>query len=64
MKPEPISKHVVCSCCGLNWEAHGPKPTMEKCVELLKAEVAKRPRLQAQITGTNGYGFQNVWYAA
>lgn len=44
-KPEPINKHIVCSVCEQNWEAHGPKPTLEKCVELLKAELAKRPTI-------------------
>ena len=46
MKPEPISKYIVCSLCGMNWDEHGEKPTAEKCVELLKAEMAKRPRYQ------------------
>ena len=41
-KPEPINKHIVCSACGLEWEKHGEKPTLEKCVELLKAELATR----------------------
>lgn len=50
-KPEPIHKHIVCSACGMNWEAHGEKPTLEKCVELLKAELVKRPRL-GQFSGT------------
>jgi hypothetical protein len=41
-KPQPVNKTVVCSICGLDWEKHGKAPTMEKCVALLKAELAKR----------------------
>lgn len=59
MKPEPINKHIVCSMCGLDWEQHGAKPTLEKCVELLKAEVK---RLSAhppqQFLATSGYNPQ------
>lgn len=42
-KPEPVNKLVVCSMCGLDWARHGASPTAEKCVELLKADIAKRP---------------------
>ena len=49
-KPEPISKHIVCSACGLPWDAHKARlkaktamPTLEDCVALLKSELAKRP---------------------
>jgi hypothetical protein len=42
VKPEPITKHIVCSLCGLNWEQHGENPGAEKCIELLKAELARR----------------------
>lgn len=38
--PRPVNKHVVCSVCGLDWERHGKNPTTEKCVELLKADLA------------------------
>lgn len=41
-KPEPIPTLVSCSVCGLSWDAHGEKPTLLDCVELLKAELAKR----------------------
>jgi hypothetical protein len=51
-KPEPRPLKVVCSSCGLDWEEHGEKPTLETCVELLKAEVAKRPRFS--IAATSG----------
>lgn len=44
MKPEPKPLKIVCSNCGMDWEAHGPKPTVDKCVELLKAELARRPK--------------------
>lgn len=40
-KPEPVAKQVVCSQCGLDWDKHGDNPTIEKCVEMLKAEVAR-----------------------
>jgi hypothetical protein len=51
-KPEPISKHIVCSTCGLSWEAHGKEPTLETCVELLKAEVVKRLVYQPSTTSS------------
>jgi hypothetical protein len=55
-KPEPINKHIVCSLCGLDWEKHGEKPVIEKCVELLKAELAKRPPVfRPQTFGYGGY---------
>ena len=53
MKPEPKPTHVVCTVCGLAWDAHesafpakGKKPavTLDDCVRVLKAELAKRPR--------------------
>jgi len=43
-KPEPISKYIVCSECGLSWENH-KKKSIDECVRLLKAELARRPRL-------------------
>lgn len=43
-KPEPVNKHIVCSVCGLEWEKHGSAPTVEKCVELLKAELVAARR--------------------
>lgn len=42
MKPEPKTVKIVCTACGLDWEAHGAKPTLAKCVTLLRAELAKR----------------------
>jgi hypothetical protein len=42
MKPEPKVTKRVCTLCGLDWGLHGAKPTVETCVELLKAELAKR----------------------
>jgi hypothetical protein len=48
-KPKPVSKQVVCSECGLPWDEHtkGRKtdPTADVCVRLLRAELAKRPRM-------------------
>jgi hypothetical protein len=57
-KPEPINKHIVCSLCGLDWEKHGANPTIEKCVGLLKAELASRPLFRSNIigSGSNWYG--------
>ncbi len=63
-EPEPVNKHVVCSVCGLDWDRHEYKPTskrtIEKCVELLKkdlaeaqASLAKRPFAQ-WATAANG----------
>lgn len=43
MKPEPKTIKVVCTACGLDWDAHGTKPTLAKCVDLLKIELAKKP---------------------
>lgn len=51
-KPEPISKHVVCSECGQPWDKHGDKPTLETCVKLLKAELAKPRPYAMQIAGS------------
>jgi len=41
--PEPKPTAIVCSVCGLEWKRHGKTPTLEKCIELLKAEVARKP---------------------
>jgi hypothetical protein len=54
MKPEPKPLQIVCSCCGLDWEKHGAKPTLAKCVELLKAELAKRSRPQTYFYASAG----------
>lgn len=42
-KPEPVHKGATCSVCGLDWDRHVQPPTIETCVELLKAELASRP---------------------
>ena len=39
--PTPIPSAHKCSVCDLDWKRHGEKPTLEKCVELLKAECAR-----------------------
>lgn len=44
--PKPLTVKVVCNVCGMDWKAHGPKPTLEACVRLLKAELLKRPPQQ------------------
>lgn len=43
--PKPKTLKVVCDVCGLDWAAHGEKPTLEKCVELLRAELAELAKL-------------------
>ena len=61
-RPKPISKSVVCSECGLPWAKHtaGRKtdPTLDVCVRLLKAELAKPryPFMQSQLSSASGYG--------
>jgi hypothetical protein len=40
LKPEPVPKSIVCSLCGLDWKRHDAKQTVEKCIELLKADLA------------------------
>jgi len=42
-KPNPVHVNVICSECGLSWDAHGPRPTLDDCVRLLRAELARRP---------------------
>jgi hypothetical protein len=44
--PKPKTVKVVCDVCGQDWKAHGTRPTLEDCVPLLKAELAKRPVYQ------------------
>jgi hypothetical protein len=52
MAPQPRTVKVVCSDCGLPWEAHtkGRKtaPTADVCVRLLNAEVARLNGLRQQ----------------
>lgn len=56
IKPEPISKHSVCSACDQPWDAHGDEPTLETCVKLLKAELAK-PRPYPMTLSGSASGF-------
>lgn len=42
-KPTPVSKWIVCSVCDLDWNAHGPSPTLMDCVRLLKARGVYQP---------------------
>lgn len=44
MQPKPKNVKVVCEACGLDWAKHGEKPTLATCVDLLKAELASRPK--------------------
>ena len=73
-KPEPISKHIVCSECGLPWDAHTKRlksksatPTHADCIALLKAELAKRPHALQQYAmsqaGTSGTA-SNFYFAS
>lgn len=38
--PKPVITARTCSVCGLPWDDHGKRPTINKCVELLKAALA------------------------
>ena len=51
-KPEPKTVSVVCSVCDQPWDKHGAKPTLEDCVRLLKAELAKRSVYPRQFLGS------------
>jgi hypothetical protein len=58
-KPEPKPTAIVCTLCGLGWDRHEKlmktkteKPTAETCVELLKADLAARPRYAPAFSGT------------
>lgn len=42
-KPTPVSKWIVCSVCDLDWNAHGPNPTLMNCISLLKARNVTQP---------------------
>jgi hypothetical protein len=50
--PQPKTVKVVCDVCGQDWKAHGTKPTLEDCVRLLKAALAKQPT-HWQMSGTH-----------
>lgn len=65
-KPKPVTKNTVCSECGLPWEKHNQgqttepalpiAPTLEECVRLLKAELARKSAFLGHVTsgvGTN-----------
>lgn len=51
MKPSPIASAHVCSACGLDWKRHGDKPSLSKCVELLKADLTRARRPSYEATG-------------
>lgn len=55
-KPEPVVVSTVCSLCGLDWNDHGDKPTAATCVDLLRAELAKRPQVSWTINPSSFYG--------
>ncbi len=42
-KPKPLVTKRVCDICGLDWDAHGDKPTERTCIELLRSELMLRP---------------------
>lgn len=46
LKPEPVPVETVCSVCKLDWDRHGDNPTLEICIELLKADLAVKPPKQ------------------
>jgi hypothetical protein len=43
-RPKPRHVQTVCDICGLDWKRHGRAPTVEKCIELLKADLAAEQR--------------------
>lgn len=63
--PHPVPKDVVCSDCGLSWDAHAKvvdpnaalvpyEPVIvepSECVRLLKAELARRPYVTYTTSG-------------
>lgn len=55
-QPKAVVKSKVCSECGLDWARHGAKPTLDDCVKLLKADLAKRPSY-ANISGSSAGGW-------
>lgn len=40
-KPIAIPTAHKCSVCDLDWQLHGEHPSLDQCVELLKAEVKR-----------------------
>jgi hypothetical protein len=57
--PKPKTVKVDCDVCGLDWKQHKPdakgKVTLDECVRLLKAELAKgRPWRWIQYHNTIG----------
>lgn len=70
--PKPVPLHVVCSECGLPWDAHiatgaarkgnpkSPGPVSpSECIRLLKAELAQRPTTwyTGNVIGASGYTY-------
>ena len=64
--PRPKHTYTVCTVCGLAWGLHGQKPTIEKCVELLAAEVKRLQTGQAfrQYQGTSATHPGAHWFNA
>lgn len=59
--PEPVVTAQVCSVCGLPWDDHGERPTIAKCVDLLKAALAlARPQMPVWNLGQIG-GVRSGW---
>lgn len=72
MAPKPVSKHVICSDCGLSWDAHvkpksqrgtgEPRITSEDCVRVLKAELNLRPpRFQFSNASSSSVANSPTW---
>lgn len=62
-KPKPVNKTIVCSECGLPWEKHTARrktvePTLDDCVALLKAELARPRHPFAQQFGMSSGGYR------
>jgi hypothetical protein len=57
--PKPKTVKVDCDVCGLDWKQHKPdakgKVTLDECVRLLKAELAKPCPSPFYQVGVNPY---------
>lgn len=60
-KPQPVSKSIVCSECGLAWDMH-KEATLAECVRLLRSELAKRPSFSilGSSSATSPWGMVNI----
>jgi hypothetical protein len=53
--PKPVVTAQVCSLCGLPWDGHGEQPTIEKCVELLRAALDDALQLRELVVSAGSY---------